>query len=65
LRSRRYQLAIRTEQFVVLGLKLPAIVNRRNTCIVNAVDPLKQLVRVNLVDKALGVMEGVVAEKVG
>jgi hypothetical protein len=32
---------------------------------VDTVNPVQQLVRINLVDKALGVMEGVVAEKVG
>jgi hypothetical protein len=31
----------------------------------DGMNPPQQLVRVNLVDKALGVMKGVMAEKVG
>jgi hypothetical protein len=31
----------------------------------HALHSIQQLVRLNLVDKALGLMEGVVAEKVG
>ena len=41
----------------VTGLRQPHVTNQIN--------PRQQLIRVNLVDKALGLMEGVVAEKVG
>ena len=42
---------------LVTGLREPHVTNQIN--------PRQQLIRVNLVDKALGLMEGVVAEKVG
>jgi len=45
-----------------LRLELLRVVNLRNAKIVNAIDPIEQLIRVNLVDKALGLMKGVVAE---
>lgn len=41
------------------------ITGLREPYVTNQINPRKQLIRVNLVDKALGLMEGVVAEKVG
>jgi uncharacterized protein with ACT and thioredoxin-like domain len=65
LRATCHESSIRGEQLVVLSLKFLPIINPHNPRVMHAVNPVQQLVRLNLVDKALGLMEGVMAEKVG
>lgn len=58
------QLTICSQELVVTLSKVLLLLYLSKPNVTNQINPLKQLVRVNLVDKALGVMEGVIIEKV-